>query len=105
MKRGAILLVMLVLALWTGRTASAEPAWGGNCLSCHSELYTGTVSVFGEDLLANPNESATGATDRGSLPTFQTYRGATKRLEVEITGLDPDDTLRGRAHPPAFSRG
>ena len=84
-------LVLLCVAIVTPR-ASAEPAWGSNCLSCHGQLQTNTLYVIGEDTTADPDESKTGAPDRGPLPIFQTFRGKTKSLQAELVGLDLDDT-------------
>ena len=92
MKHLAYLLVVLLLAPSAVRTAVAAPAWGGSCLSCHGELQTGLLLMFGEDTTADPDESATGAPDRGPLPVFQTVPGETKTLLVELAGLSTDDT-------------
>ena len=84
-------LVLLFVAIVTPG-ASAEPAWGSNCLSCHGQLLTNTLYVIGEDTTADPDESKTGAPDRGPLPVFQTFRGKSKSLQAELVGLDLDDT-------------
>ncbi len=91
MKRYAVLLCVLAPLCWPDALC-AEPAFGGNCLSCHSRLLVNKLFVFGEDLTADPDESATGAPDRGSLPTFVVYRGQTKTLQVEVADLDVNDT-------------
>lgn len=92
MKRLACLSVMFVLAAHLAQPAAAEPAWGDNCLSCHGVLLTSTIFVIGEDTIVDPDESATGAPDRGALPVFQAPLGTTRGLEAVIAGLDPDDT-------------
>ena len=91
MKRLVMLSAVFVLASCLADSASAEPAWGRNCLSCHDYLLTNTIYIFGEDLYADPDESGTGAPDRGSLPVFQTLCAATKTVQAMVTGLDPDD--------------
>lgn len=91
MKRLAYLPVVLLLSLGGVHTALAEPAWGGNCLSCHGELQPDALDVFGEDTVADPDESGTGAPDRGTLKVFQAAPGGIKTLRVDVLGLDVDD--------------
>ena len=81
-----------VFVIGLAQPAAAEPAWGGNCLSCHGVLLNNTLWVVGEDLFADPDETNTGAPDRGTLPVFQAYRGRTKSLQTQLGGLSPDDT-------------
>ena len=92
MKRLTIMLGVLTLLGCQAQSVWAEPAWGVNCLSCHSQLQTGLIDVFGEDTLADPDENATGAPDRGLLKTFQALPGSIETLQVEVLGLSPDDT-------------
>jgi len=92
MKRFEMIPLAFLLALSMLRTASAEPAFGGNCLSCHDQLLTDALYVFGEETTADPDESGTGAQDRGILPVFQACRGGTESLLVEVAGLATDDT-------------
>ena len=92
MKRLAYLPTLFLLLPGVMPKAWAEPAWGGNCLSCHSQWQTDTLFVFGEDTTADPDESGTGAPDRGPLPVFQAVPGTTRRLLAEVTGLSADDT-------------
>lgn len=73
------------------RPAFAAPAWGANCLSCHDVVLTNVISVMGEDTQADPDESATGAPDRGTLPTYQAQPGSIKTLQVEVFGLNLED--------------
>jgi hypothetical protein len=87
-----VALVPVVLLLGLGQTAYAEPAWGASCLSCHGQWQPELLFIFGHDTMADPDESATGAPDRGPLPVFQTYPGGTGTLRVEVTGLQVDDT-------------
>lgn len=77
---------------------SAEPAWGAGCLSCHSVLIEGVVAVAGEDTQADPDESGTGATDRGILPVFQVAPGQTTLLHVGLLGLEADDAYAVELH-------
>ncbi len=72
--------------------ASAEPAWGASCLSCHNLVQSNAIWVFGHDTLADPDESATGAPDRGTLKVFQSHVGASKSLQVEVLSLEVGDT-------------
>ena len=92
MKRVLLLPVVVLLVLCAARTASAAPAWGGNCLSCHDEWYTDTLYVVGEDVMADPDESGTGAPDRGTLKVFQVFPGDVKALLADVVGLDTDDS-------------
>jgi len=91
MKCLAHMSVVLLLLPCVRQTAQAEPAWGGNCLSCHSQLQTGMLFVYGEDTTADPDESATGAPDRGPLPVFQVTPCDTRTLTVDLIGFDTDD--------------
>jgi hypothetical protein len=92
MRRVPFLLVAVLLAGCVADVWALEPAWGGNCLSCHGLLQTGVVRVFGEDGMADPDESGTGAPDHGLLKVFRTLRGRTKSLRVEVTDLAVGDT-------------
>jgi hypothetical protein len=92
MKRLTYLPPVLFLALCLADPAAAEPAWGANCLSCHGQWQTDTVYVIGEDTIADPDESQTGAPDRGPLPVFQTFPGRTKSLQTMLASLQTDDT-------------
>ncbi len=85
-------LIVLLLMLCVARTAVAEPAWGVNCLSCHGEWQVGALTVFGEDAVADPDESGTGAPDRGPLPVFRVAPGQAKTLHAEVLGLESADT-------------
>lgn len=91
MKHSAYLVVVLVAAWGLAHPAAAEPAWGSNCLSCHGEWFTETIYVVGEDLIADPDESQTGAPDRGPLPVFQTFPGRTKSFQATVGGLQAGD--------------
>jgi hypothetical protein len=71
--------------------AGAEPAWGTNCLACHGEWLMTGFRVVNYDVLADPDESLTGAPDRGTLPVFRASRGATRHLQVELTDLQAGD--------------
>lgn len=92
MRRLILLPVVLLLVLLTASVSRAEPAWGGNCLGCHSDLQTDTLVVFGEDTTADPDESETGAPDRGTLKVFEVDPGDTKTLQAMLSGLVADDT-------------
>jgi hypothetical protein len=90
MKAVCGVVVMLVLALAV-QAASAAPAWGGNCLSCHGQLLPQTLSVFDYDTMADPDESLTGAPDRGILPVFQAGRGQVRSMSLGLSGLAEGD--------------
>lgn len=92
MKRLTIMLGVLTLLGCQAQSAWAEPAWGVNCLSCHSQLQNGLIEIFGEDTTADPDESATGAPDRGLLKTFQALPTTTETLQAEVLGLSAYDT-------------
>lgn len=85
------MLSMIVLFAVTA-PAMAEPAWGASCLSCHGQWQAGSLAVIDADGLVDPDESSTGAPDRGPLPTFRTSPGRTRTLVVELGDLAPDDT-------------
>jgi hypothetical protein len=84
--------VVLLIAHGSAGTALAAPAWGSNCLSCHDQWQPGTLEVFGEDTTADPDESATGAPDRGILKVFQVVPGKTATFQADVAGLDTGDT-------------
>ena len=92
MKCLVLLAIALLVILGVVPRTSAEPAWGANCLSCHGDWYTGLVNVYGADTTADPDESATGAPDRGPLPVFQVVAGQARTHTVELLGMDPGDT-------------
>ncbi|MBN2446323.1 MAG: dockerin type I repeat-containing protein [Phycisphaerae bacterium] len=92
MNRLPILLIATAIGLFLGQTALAEPAWGSNCLACHNQVLDGVLFVVGEDTQADPDESATGATDRGVLQVFSAIRGETKSLQAGLAGLSLGNT-------------
>jgi hypothetical protein len=92
MIRTAILPLLVACLLSLAGPAYAEPAFGSNCLSCHSSLETDKIVVFNEDTFADPDESGTGSPDRGTLPVFQASRGQVKTLQVEVSNLSAADT-------------
>ena len=87
----AMTAMVVLLLLCAATPAAAEPAWGKSCLSCHDSLLTGRLFVYGEDTLADPDENATGAPDRGTLPVFQVQRGGSRTLQVQVSGFQTDD--------------
>ena len=82
------------LVLCTTASALAEPAWtrDGNCLRCHDSARPGMLSVAGHDVWADPDESGSGAPDRGRLKAFWAGPGQTKNLFAKIVGLQAGDT-------------
>ena len=82
----------LLAVLLAAPASSAAPAWGSNCLSCHDVLQPGMLAVFGEDTVADPDETNTGAPDRGPLRVFQTAPNQVTILSADIAGLAPQDT-------------
>ncbi len=101
------LVALAVASLWSSEALGA-PAWGSNCLSCHGAWQPEIAVVFGEDTTANPNESLTGAPDRGVLKAFEVPAGETKLLRLEVVGLSAGDryavTLK-RFRFPGVERG
>ena len=92
MRRFAILLLLVAILSGSAGPVLAEPAFGNNCLSCHSQLQTDKLVIFGQDTMADPNESATGAPDRGVLPVFQALRGQVKAFHAQVENLSANDT-------------
>ena len=92
MRRFAFLPLLVLFLLALVRPVYAEPAFGNNCLGCHSQLQTNKIVIFQEDTFADPDESATGAPDRGLLPVFQASRGQVKTLYVQAANLSANDT-------------
>jgi len=92
MKRLAWLLLSLTFVMTSARSAFAEPAWGVNCLSCHGDLQLDMLWLLGEDTTADPDESSTGALDRGLLKVYDAYRRHSKTVQTEVVGLDVGDT-------------
>jgi len=91
MRNASLWLSLLGLLAATPLAAALEPAFGRNCLACHGQLQMSKVRVVNEDTWADPNESQTGAPDRGLLKCFQVYRGQAKTLQAEVLGLSLDD--------------
>lgn len=79
-------MLACVLALFVAGDASARPNYGRNCKNCHSagEPVLGALSVGNHDGLFDPDESGTGATDRGPLKTFVVTPGQTVDFAVTI---------------------
>ncbi|UCF34736.1 MAG: hypothetical protein JSV78_05410 [Phycisphaerales bacterium] len=92
MKRSVLLPIVVLFVLSAARPAVAAPAWGGNCLSCHDQLQMDSLQVAWEDTVADPDESGTGAPDRGPLKVFQAVQGQVKTLYAEVSWLGTDDT-------------
>ena len=87
MKYSLILPAAVLLSLT--QSAWAEPAWGSNCLACHSVLHPGLIAVVGEDGTADPDESFTGAPDRGLLPVYRVFPGNPKSLQAAWLACRP----------------
>jgi len=92
MKRLATLTTVFCMTWSLVGSAAAEPVWGGNCLSCHNVLLNDRIEVFNEDGSVDPNESGTGAPDRGVAPFFSAPAGITTNLEAVVLGLSLNDT-------------
>lgn len=71
--------------------ASAAPAWGANCLACHGVVLPERLTVLNTDGLEDPDESATGAPDRGTLPVYLAHPGQSTTLTLQIQELAPAD--------------
>jgi hypothetical protein len=84
--------VVLVTTLSGERPVQAEPAWGGNCLACHDLMLDNLIEFVDADGMVDPDESGTGAPDRGLRPFFKAYRGGTTTLQIDLSGFVPDDT-------------
>lgn len=91
MKHIATFSLFAVLGLCVGHAAAFEPAFGVNCLGCHSQMPFPTIEVIEYDKMADPDESQTGAPDRGLLKAFEANRGGTKALKARIIGLSTHD--------------
>jgi hypothetical protein len=85
------LLLPAAILLTLTQPARAEPAWGANCLACHGVVQPGLIATVGEDGTADPDESLTGAPDRGLLPVFRVYPGNGRSLEAALVGLSECD--------------
>ena len=92
MKRLVYLTAALGLTVCLANPATAEPVWGSNCLSCHNVMLSNVIFIVDADAMVDPDESGTGAPDRGILDVFRTPRGVTTNLEAVVVGLAPDDT-------------
>jgi len=79
-------MVVCLCALGLAGEALARPNFGRNCKNCHSagEPVLGALSVGNYDALFDPDESGTGATDRGPLKTFVVTPGSTVDLSVTV---------------------
>ncbi len=72
-------------------SAVAAPPWGSNCLSCHGQWQENAIQIINPDGFVDPDETVTGAPDRGPLPVFSAERGVTKSLQAEVFGLASGD--------------
>ncbi len=77
--------------MFTLAPAQAAPPWGGNCASCHPEQVDGSLTVIPSDGTFDPDESGTGAPDRGTRPLFKVSAGGSETLVVAVDGLEPGD--------------
>ncbi len=77
--------------MFTLTPAQAAPPWGNNCASCHPERVDGSLTVIPSDGTVDPDESDTGAPDRGTLPLFKVVAGGSRTLVVTVDGLEPGD--------------
>lgn len=97
MRRSARLAVVLTVLVVVGagiaqlafspRDAEAAPAWGGSCLSCHGGGAEGDLTIAGFSGWLDPDESATGAPDRGLLPVFRVAPGQSVALMATVQSL------------------
>ncbi len=91
---GLILLLGVArLGLISARPVAAEPVWSPGCGggSCHNS-GGGGLTIYDEDTMADPDESATGAPDHGILPVFQVVQGRSRALRLTASGLESGDT-------------
>jgi hypothetical protein len=92
-----------LMVLMSTPVLEAAPPWGANCLNCHNVPLQTSLTVFGEDGFVDPDESATGAPDRGLRKVFQVAPGQTRTLRVEIADLEPGDSYAVELHRLQFS--
>ncbi len=87
-------LCALVFCLVSSVTI-ARPNFGRDCSDCHigGEPPVDALSVVNFDGMIDPDESATGATDRGLLKFFEVMPGGSVELEVMIDFGDLEDFL------------
>ena len=89
MKRLMFSTVVFMPVLLLARTVQAEPAWGVNCLSCHGEMQMDVLVVIGEDTMADPDETNTGAPDRGILRPSKRTAGQPRPCKPRWWGSAP----------------
>jgi PEP-CTERM motif len=90
-----ILATCAAVCLLTASTALARPNFGRGCSDCHGggEPPVPAMQIIGFDGMADPDESATGATDRGMLKFFEVTPGGTVDLTVRIDFQDMQDVM------------
>jgi hypothetical protein len=86
---------MLLCGLVMAVAAHARPHYARNCNACHGggPLVATAPEVVNFDAFADPDESGTGAEDRGLLKVFTVEPGGTVDLEVLV---DLEDALNVR---------
>lgn len=87
----AAIAVAAVVWMFTLAPAHAAPPWGQSCVSCHPERVDGALTVVPSHGTIDPDESGTGAPDRGALPLFRVAAGNSGTLVVAVDGLEPGD--------------
>lgn len=92
MKRLCALSIVATIAVLLASETRAEPVWGANCLSCHNLLLENLIVILDPDGMVDPDESTTGAPDRGVLEFFRAPRGGIGNLDALVLGLEPGDT-------------
>ncbi|MEE9295164.1 MAG: PEP-CTERM sorting domain-containing protein [Phycisphaerae bacterium] len=81
------LVVCGAVCLLAGSTALGRPNYGRNCRDCHGggpPPVAGALEVLNFNGLVDPDESGTGATDRGLLKFFEVAPGGNVDLSVRI---------------------
>ncbi|NOT02415.1 MAG: PEP-CTERM sorting domain-containing protein [Phycisphaerales bacterium] len=79
-------MVALMIAALGGTVASARPSNGRNCSTCHTggSLGLDIPEVVGFDGYADPDETLTGATNRGLLKVFTVMPGQSIDLSARV---------------------
>lgn len=88
------LLTILVVGLFATPAAVARPFFARNCSMCHaaSPPVDAVPEVINFDGFADPDESGTGATDRGLLKLFTVEPGESVDLSLLVDLQDVQDT-------------
>ena len=89
-----LLLILCASVVAHTSPAAARPHFGQSCTDCHGATeppVAGALQLINFNGLIDPDESITGATDRGLLKFFEVFPGDTVDLTIRVDFQDAED--------------